>query len=887
MSNFNINPSSGWGTAVIEVSPNGTNMNATDRRSTAHVTDGVSTKDLSIVQYGVPNAENMSGDNVYLSEGGEKEFAITTHYPIYFENIPDWIEIFDEDDGGIEEGVMYYPIDVSGHSLFFTALENEALTGRSSVITMYHELRGSEAEVYQDIALSQNAASPYASLDKDNIIFQGEDDSSDSDVVTVDTNMTFQINEVGGRFTVEVSGNTLIIRPIGQNTGSTNFVDYVHVDFYIGETLYTTITITVTQYYVNAPYIIVEPSVLYFGSLESGVSKTVTVRTNKNWSVGTATGFGRTPTGGDSADTGTTVEIYPTRNNMTANNYVSRFTFTTVGGGASYSISAVQLTTEFVTTIDNPQDYYLLYPYNNSANTLYGAYEPGPSFNLTATLPWVMTMKRSSDLSVGPYPENGSSGTTHINTKSTFATGYYNVAQNYGWNAWNTFTPAVSGVTSRKGSPFNIVNVYPPIMKNAAWTANTACPTVWFIPASGGSIDIDTNTNMVDHRFMFHNYDYRVLNNGELSDITAYDSSGNTMGLDDMIQKGTYSFEDVVSGRVRSVNTFEFGDIDDDYRSYLIEQQHVFPNGSSGYSQTRFPVYGDDGRIYNKLQIIQGGIPVQSDETFFGTDVIFPYAGAFIPFNDNVTISATSADYYIQSLSEYDGMYFSTARDTWLVDADWTSSTGRATLNGVYKWEKYRPVPDNPGWDVGLDRWPIVSIKFNTDRIIYPQSAITKQLYYSMPVYGIGNRPLSPTTMTGLLYERTLLPWPQVSISGYTDATRYRRTYVYAAPGEQFEVPFDVLSDYQIRYNVRTSGCTVIHDGVSYQSGEFDITGTSESFIVRCPAAGPLDDTVQAIIAFYPLNSNAQFGISKGIIFFHPSDIEPGGEEIHFIDPEY
>lgn len=155
MSNFNFNPSSGFGDSVIEVSPKNTNYNVTDRKSTAYITDGVSTKPLPVIQYGVPHAENMSGDGVYPSSGGSKAFKITTHYPIYFDNIPDWIEIFDEEDGGIEEGVYYYPIDVSGRTLYFIAEENTGESGRTGVIAMRHELRNLVPQLHQDIELRQ------------------------------------------------------------------------------------------------------------------------------------------------------------------------------------------------------------------------------------------------------------------------------------------------------------------------------------------------------------------------------------------------------------------------------------------------------------------------------------------------------------------------------------------------------------------------------------------------------------------------------------------------------------------------------------------------------------------------------------------------------------
>lgn len=91
--NFAIAPQSGTGNETLTVQPLDTNYNYRDLRATITITNGVVTRTIPVVQYGVPNFTIVSGSTTVPYTGGEVTYRITSHYRFKFVNKPSWITI--------------------------------------------------------------------------------------------------------------------------------------------------------------------------------------------------------------------------------------------------------------------------------------------------------------------------------------------------------------------------------------------------------------------------------------------------------------------------------------------------------------------------------------------------------------------------------------------------------------------------------------------------------------------------------------------------------------------------------------------------------------------------------------------------------------------------
>lgn len=87
MANLTINPTAGTGNGVITIAPIDMNRNNGDIISSVLVTNGVVTREVSCVQYGMPLVEKTSGSNPVPYTGGTFTYDVSTHYPFRMHNL--------------------------------------------------------------------------------------------------------------------------------------------------------------------------------------------------------------------------------------------------------------------------------------------------------------------------------------------------------------------------------------------------------------------------------------------------------------------------------------------------------------------------------------------------------------------------------------------------------------------------------------------------------------------------------------------------------------------------------------------------------------------------------------------------------------------------------
>lgn len=87
MANLTINPTTGTGNGTITIAPIDMNRSNGDIISSVLVSNGVVTREVSCVQYGMPLVEKTSGSNPVPYTGGTFTYDVSTHYPFRMHNL--------------------------------------------------------------------------------------------------------------------------------------------------------------------------------------------------------------------------------------------------------------------------------------------------------------------------------------------------------------------------------------------------------------------------------------------------------------------------------------------------------------------------------------------------------------------------------------------------------------------------------------------------------------------------------------------------------------------------------------------------------------------------------------------------------------------------------
>lgn len=288
MANLTINPTAGTGNGTITIAPIDMNRDNGDIISSVRVTNGVVTREVECIQYGMPLVEKTSGSNPVPYSGGVFTYYVNTHYPFRMHNLTLGWYVVTNQWGTQLFADRWYPVESAGT---ITVTVNPATTAsaRSEDLriqfdtqpTYYDEPMG----IYQE---GMPTEAPYINLSPDTINLDWDD--TNTKMIQVNTN----IYELYGEYpTLNVDYDSpadFWVAPLGSysiylnansaNTGTTpkTTVIYVSAGTQSNPSMLTA-SATVTQAYVVPLSVTLAPANVE--RTATAVSATVTA--NKEW----------------------------------------------------------------------------------------------------------------------------------------------------------------------------------------------------------------------------------------------------------------------------------------------------------------------------------------------------------------------------------------------------------------------------------------------------------------------------------------------------------------------------------------------------------------------------------------------------------------------------
>lgn len=294
MANLTINPTAGTGNGVITIAPIDMNRSNGDIISSVLVSNGVVTREVSCVQYGMPLVEKTSGSNPVPYSGGTFTYDVSTHYPFRMHNLTLGWYVVTNQWGTQLFADRWYPVESAG-TITVTVNHNTITDARSEDLriqfdtqpTYYDEPMG----IYQE---GMPTEAPYINLSPDTINLAWDDINTKQ--IQVNTNiyelygeyptLTIDYDDPTDFWIAALGSYSIYLNANSANTGTTpkTTVIYVSAGTQSNPSLLTA-SATVTQA-ANVP-LSVTISPANVDRTATAVSATVT--TNKEWWFNTQT----------------------------------------------------------------------------------------------------------------------------------------------------------------------------------------------------------------------------------------------------------------------------------------------------------------------------------------------------------------------------------------------------------------------------------------------------------------------------------------------------------------------------------------------------------------------------------------------------------------------
>lgn len=294
MANLTINPTAGTGNGTITIAPIDMNRSNGDIISSVLVTNGVVTREVSCVQYGMPLVEKTSGSNPVPYTGGTFTYDVSTHYPFRMHNLTLGWYVVTNQWGTQLFADRWYPVESAG-TITVTVNHNTITDARSEDLriqfdtqpTYYDEPMG----IYQE---GMPTVAPYINLSPDTINLAWDDINTKQ--IQVNTN----IYELYGEYptlnidydnptdfwAAPLGSYSIYLNANSANTGTTpkTTVIYVSAGTQSNPSMLTA-SATVTQAYVVPLSVTLAPANVE--RTATAVSATVTA--NREWWFNTQT----------------------------------------------------------------------------------------------------------------------------------------------------------------------------------------------------------------------------------------------------------------------------------------------------------------------------------------------------------------------------------------------------------------------------------------------------------------------------------------------------------------------------------------------------------------------------------------------------------------------
>ena len=142
MAHFTISPATGTGETLVTVTPSGTNLTYEDKVSTITVTDGISTKTVTVTHGSLPHTVPSLLTVNTSSASTDILFTVDSDYNIQFSGwtaAGAFASIWDYDTGEqVSISDNYYPEDLIGKTFSLRIQENTTTSARTCTLYMRH-----------------------------------------------------------------------------------------------------------------------------------------------------------------------------------------------------------------------------------------------------------------------------------------------------------------------------------------------------------------------------------------------------------------------------------------------------------------------------------------------------------------------------------------------------------------------------------------------------------------------------------------------------------------------------------------------------------------------------------------------------------------------------
>lgn len=273
---FTIYPTSGTGSANLDISASQLNNTTNDRVAVVSITNGSVTKTVTATQFGKPSITGLSFPISAPAGGSAYTFTVHTHYNVQFRNKPDWVKIDDGQGNYIESGDTIDKSVANGKTYNLRIDPNDDNNDRSTSFGMYHYMYGNLMTDYVSMGISQpQGAEDYITIPS-TVALDWND--TNAKTIPVNANVTWSAS-ISNTSEFELAGGQgyVTVRAKANNTGSTRKTTTLSIASTKASFPYTA-TCVVTQF--RQPTI----SIVDGGTVPpTGGSKTVRVVSDYYW----------------------------------------------------------------------------------------------------------------------------------------------------------------------------------------------------------------------------------------------------------------------------------------------------------------------------------------------------------------------------------------------------------------------------------------------------------------------------------------------------------------------------------------------------------------------------------------------------------------------------
>lgn len=217
---FTIYPSSGTGSAYLDISASQLNNTTNDRVAIVTITNGSVTKTVTATQFGKPSITGLSFPISAPATGASYTFTVHTHYNVQFVDKPDWVKIDDGQGNYISSATTITADVANGKTYNLTIDPNATNNSRTASFGMYHYMYGNIMSDYVSMGITQPQGAEDHITIPSTIALDWDDTNAKTIPVTANVTWSASISNTS-EFELAGGNGYVTVRAKANNTGST------------------------------------------------------------------------------------------------------------------------------------------------------------------------------------------------------------------------------------------------------------------------------------------------------------------------------------------------------------------------------------------------------------------------------------------------------------------------------------------------------------------------------------------------------------------------------------------------------------------------------------------------------------------------------------------